>query len=182
MDITWATLRFRLVLTVVLVWITAQPFDAHAETRLAADAVVEADADTVQALRSAFARAEAAIANRDLAGVMALYSGSYSYHGLKKTDIEKIWASLFDDYRLIKDQHTFSVIRVKSTGRGFVAEITCTGALWATAERSQLRVPIDSWYDEVHQLIREDGVWRIYGNAGEAPKVLPFGTAPHPLF
>ena len=26
------------------------------------------------------------------------------------------------------------------------------------------------------------GVWRIRGNAGETPRVLPFGTAPHPLF
>ncbi len=179
---TWATRRVRLVLTIVLLWIAAPPFDTQAETRLAADAVVEADTDTVHALLSAFARAETAIANRDLGGVMALYSDHYSYHGLKKADIEKIWASLFEDYRTIEDRHTFSVIRVKSTGHGFVAEITCTGVLWATAERSQLRVPIDSWYDEVHQLIRENGVWRIYGNAGEAPKVLPFGTAPHPLF
>lgn len=179
---TWATRRVRLVLTIVLLWIAAPPFDAQAESRLAADAIIEADADTVEALLATFTRAEAAIANRDLAGIMALYSDRYSYHGLTRVDIAKIWGSLFDDYRLIEDQHTFSVLRVKSTGRGFVAEITCSGALWATAERSGLRVPIDSWHEEVHQLVREDGVWRIYGNAGEAPKVLPFGTAPHPLF
>ncbi|HSF66250.1 MAG TPA: hypothetical protein VLA67_02360 [Nitrospiraceae bacterium] len=28
----------------------------------------------------------------------------------------------------------------------------------------------------------QGGVWRIRGNAGETPRVLPFGTAPHPLF
>jgi len=30
--------------------------------------------------------------------------------------------------------------------------------------------------------MREGGVWRIHGSAGETPRVLPFGTAPHPLF
>jgi hypothetical protein len=37
-------------------------------------------------------------------------------------------------------------------------------------------------YEEVHSLTRESGGWRIRGNAGETPRVLPFGTAPHPLF
>jgi hypothetical protein len=34
----------------------------------------------------------------------------------------------------------------------------------------------------VHFLTLEGGVWRIRGNAGETPRVLPFGTSPHPLF
>lgn len=28
----------------------------------------------------------------------------------------------------------------------------------------------------------EEGTWRIRGNVGESSRVLPFGTAPHPLF
>ena len=47
---------------------------------------------------------------------------------------------------------------------------------------SGLRVPIDSWHEEVQFLTPEGGVWRIRGNAGETPRVLPFGTAPHPAF
>ena len=47
---------------------------------------------------------------------------------------------------------------------------------------SGIRVPIDSGCEEVHVLTREGGAWRIRGNAGETPRVLPFGTAPHPLF
>jgi hypothetical protein len=54
--------------------------------------------------------------------------------------------------------------------------------LSAISKTSGLRVPIDSWYEEVHFLALEGGVWRIRGNAGETPRVLPFGTAPHPLF
>jgi hypothetical protein len=50
------------------------------------------------------------------------------------------------------------------------------------SKTSGLQVPIDSWYEEVHVLTLEGGDWRIRGNAGEMPRALPFGTAPHPLF
>jgi len=50
------------------------------------------------------------------------------------------------------------------------------------SKTSGLRVPIDSRHEDVHFLTLEGGVWRIRGNTGETPRVLPFGTAPHPLF
>ena len=28
----------------------------------------------------------------------------------------------------------------------------------------------------------EDGQWRIRGNVGDSPRLMPFGTSPHPLF
>jgi len=34
----------------------------------------------------------------------------------------------------------------------------------------------------IHYLSRENGEWKIIGNVGETPKVLEFGTSPHPLF
>lgn len=153
-----------------------------AETRILPDAMIEADRDTVDELLATFHRADEAVVRRDLDGVMSLYSKRYNCHGLAKSDVEQIWMALFKDYREITSSHTFSVIRVTTTPEGLLAEITCTGALWATSERGNLRVPIDSWHEEVHQLVKEDGAWRIRGNAGEAPTVLPFGTAPHPLF
>jgi len=155
---------------------------AQAETKILPDAVIEADREVVDELLATFRRADEAVANRNLDGVMEIYSTRYGYHGLTKSDVKKIWASLFHDYREIANSHTFSVIRVTSSPEGLVAEITCTGALWATSERGNLRIPIDSWHEEVHQLMKEEGVWRIRGNMGEAPTVLPFGAAPHPLF
>lgn len=154
----------------------------QAETRILPDAVIEADREVVDELLATFRRADEAVIKRNLDGVMELYSARYGNHGLTKSDVKKIWASLFNDYREIADSHTFSVIRVTSSSEGLVAEITCTGALWATSERGNLRIPIDSWYEEVHQLVKEEGAWRIRGNMGEASTVLPFGTAPHPLF
>jgi len=50
------------------------------------------------------------------------------------------------------------------------------------SDTTQLRVPLDSWYGEIHYLAQEDGTWRIRGNVGESPAVLPFGTALYPLF
>jgi hypothetical protein len=76
----------------------------------------------------------------------------------------------------------FSKIVKVGSGSNAIIEVTCTGSLSGLSKTSGLRIPIDSWYEEVHFLMLEDGAWRIRGNVGEAPWVRPFGTAPHPLF
>jgi hypothetical protein len=73
------------------------------------------------------------------------------------------------------------IVKVGS-GSNAIIEVTCTGSVSGLSKTSGLRVPIDSWYEEVHYLTLEGDVWRIRGNAGDTPRVLPFGTAPHPLF
>ena len=61
--------------------------------------------------------------------------------------------------------------------------MTCTGVVWGTAKNTKLRAPVDSWYEEVHYLRKENGRWRIVGNVGgESQPALQFGVAPHPLF
>jgi hypothetical protein len=129
-----------------------------------------------------FHKADATIAAEDLDGVMGLYATQYNYHGLKQADIRKIWFDLFKEYRNVVEVHFFSKIAKVGSGSNAVIEITCTGILSGISKTSDLRVPIDSWHEEVHFLTREGGAWRIRGNAGETPRVLPFGTAPHPLF
>jgi hypothetical protein len=113
---------------------------------------------------------------------MALYSDDCFYHGLKKADIRKVWTQLFDHYKNLESFHTFSVIRTVGTGT-LMAEMTYTGVLLGTAKNTKLRSPVDSWYEEVHFLKKENGRWNITGNAGgESKPILPLGTAPHPLF
>jgi ketosteroid isomerase-like protein len=156
---------------------------ADAKTQLISGAIQEADAQTVKDLMATFERAEQAMKAHDLDSIMALYSEQYHYHGLKKADIRKIWRQLFDNYQALESFHSFSVIRTVGTNANMVAEMTCTGVVWGTSKDTKLRVPVDSWYEEVHYLKREDGVWRIVGNAGgESSPVLQFGIAPHPLF
>ena len=154
----------------------------EAATTIPPGAVVEVDQATVNQILDVFHKAEAAIAVRNLDGVMALYSTQYNYHGLKQPDVRKIWSSLFEEYRDISEAHFFSKIFTVGAGSNAIIEVTCTGSLSGISKISGLRVPIDSWYEEVHYLTPEGGVWRIRGNAGETPRVLPFGTAPHPLF
>jgi hypothetical protein len=154
----------------------------QATTSIPQGAVVEVDQATVKQILDVFHKAEAAIAAENLDGIMALYATQYDYHGLKQADVRKIWHDLFEEYRDLSEVHFFSKLVTVGSGSNAIIEVTCTGSLSGLSKISGLRVPIDSWYEEVHSLTRESGGWRIRGNAGETPRVLPFGTAPHPLF
>jgi len=154
----------------------------EAATSMPQSAVVEVDQPTVNRILDVFHKADAAIAVGNLEGIMALYATRFNYHGLKQADIRKIWFDLFEEYRNLIDVHFFSKIVKVGSGSNAIIEVTCTGSFSGLSKTSGLRVPIDSWYEEVHFLTAEGGVWRIRGNAGETPRVLPFATAPHPLF
>ena len=154
----------------------------QAATSIPQGAVVEVDQATVNQILDVFHKADAAIAVKNLDGIMALYATQYNYHGLKLADVRKIWFDLFEDYRDLGEVHFFSKIAKVGAGSNAIIEVTCTGSLSGISKISGLRVPIDSWYEEVHYLTLEGGAWRIRGNAGDRPRVLPFGTAPHPLF
>lgn len=135
---------------------------------------------TVKDIKSAFEKAEEAMKAGDLDALMTFYSKDYEYHGLKKDDIRKIWSDLLGKYSHVKSTHLLSKFIVK--GKGKAAEVTCSGNLWATSKSSVKRENIDSWFEEVHFMVLEDGAWRVRGSHGEARHSLQFGTAPHPLF
>ncbi|MDH4185772.1 MAG: hypothetical protein OEV08_02130 [Nitrospira sp.] len=175
----WQRTGIALVFTVLL---TGTVPAANAKTNIPAGAVVEVNQATVGQILDVFHRAETAIAERNIDGVMALYATGYNYHGLHQADVRKIWLDLFEEYRDITEVHFFSKITTVGSGSNAIIEVTCTGSLSGRSKTSGLRVPIDSWYEEVHYLTLEQGSWRIRGNVGDSPKVLPFGTSPHPLF
>jgi hypothetical protein len=155
---------------------------ARAELRLLPGAATDLDQATVDEVLATFRQAEQAIHAGDVNGIMALYSEHYNYHGLKKADMRKVWANLFDEFQELSDVHHFSrMIRVGS-GSKTIIEVTCTGSLSGLSKTGGLRVPIDSWYEEVHYMTFDDGQWRIRGNVGDSPRLMPFGTSPHPLF
>lgn len=54
---------------------------------------------------------------------MALYSEQYQYHGLKKSDIRKIWDGLFSNYDLISNSHVFSAMKQVAQGKEARIEI-----------------------------------------------------------
>lgn len=169
-----------LVLTVLVPLVC--PAGALALTQILPEATIEADQQHLMELIGTFDRAQEAIRARDIDELMALYSMTYQYHGLKLSDIRGIWEDLFARYDLIANIHTFSAIKVVTSGAQTTAEITCTGAVWANSRETKQRIPIDSWHQEVHRLVKEEDGWRIVGNVGGDKAVRQFGTAPHPLF
>lgn len=158
-------------------------YRTEARTQLTASTIQEVDTSTLKELLNTFELAEQAMQDHDLDGIMAVYSEGYLYHGLKNEDIRKIWKQLLDAYSEFESVHTFSVIRVVGSQGKMIVEMTCTGVIWGTSKVTTLRAPIDSWYEEIHYLRREDGRWRIVGHVGgESEPALQFGVAAHPLF
>ncbi|MBI4003011.1 MAG: nuclear transport factor 2 family protein [Nitrospira defluvii] len=155
---------------------------AGAEVQLRPGATPDLDQATLTDVLAVFKQADEALRARDVDGVMSLYSEQYNYHGLKKADMRKVWTNLFDEFQELSNAHHFSRLTKVGSGSKTIIEVTCTGSLSGLSKTGGLRVPIDSWYEEVHYMTFEDGQWRIRGNVGDSPRIMPFGTSPHPLF
>lgn len=164
----------------LLITVTVSP--AAAETQLLPGAAGDLDQATVDAVLATFRQAEQSLRAGDVDGIMALYSEHYNYHGLKKAEMRRVWTNLFDEFRELSDIHHFSRMSKVGSGTNTIIEVTCTGSLSGLSKTGGLRVPIDSWYEEVHYMTFDEGQWRIRGNVGDAPRLMPFGTSPHPLF
>jgi hypothetical protein len=137
----------------------------------------------VNGLLTAFERAEAALGREDVDELMRFYASTYDYHGLKAGDVRRVWGEVFEHYRAVESLHLFSDIKVTQMSHEVRVEVTCTGGLYGTDERTGNRVTLDSWFREVHYLVKEGDAWRFLGNAGEVPAGAPFSSAPHhPLF
>jgi hypothetical protein len=152
-----------------------------AKTKVSPGAEIKADEKAVHGILASFQKAEEFLDARNLDGLMGLYSKDYYYNALKKDDVRKIWEGLLAQHHRIASSHMFTKIVVVD-GKHPTAEITCTGSLWATADPSGKRENIDSWFEEVHHMVYENGEWRITGQVGEHPRAPEFGVAPHPLF
>lgn len=172
-----------MILSLVISSATFLYSPAIAKTQLTSGAIQEVDRETVNELLAIFDEAEHAAQTHDMNKIMEIYSDGYAYHGLKKSDIKAIWSKLFEHYKDLESVHSFSVIRKGGSAGSLVVEITCTGVIWGTSKQSNLRTPVDSWFEEIHYLTKEDGRWRIIGHAsGETEPPIKFGIAPHPLF
>jgi hypothetical protein len=141
------------------------------------------DHPVVKGLLAAFGRAEAALGKEDVDALMQFYAPTYDYHGLKEADVRRVWGEVFEHYKALESLHLFSDIKVTQVNNEVRVEVTCTGGLYGTDERTGNRLTLDSWFREVHYLVKEGDRWRFLGNAGEVPAAAPFASAPHhPLF
>ena len=138
---------------------------------------------TVQEILKAFDRAERALEKQELVPLMQFYAPGYNYHGLHVEDVARIWGEVFEHYRKLSSTHLFSDMKIVQSGEGLRVELTCTGGLYGTEVQSGARITLDSWFQEVHYLVRDKQGWRFLGNRGDAPRSAPFSSSPHhPLF
>lgn len=166
----------------IALWLQGFCLPALAKHRIARGADIEMEDKTVRETHETFHRAEHALQAGDLDALMAEYSQGYRWGSLTKDDMREIWSQVFARYRRISTQHSFSRIAV-APGKTRVAELTCSGTLWATVRETGARVNVDSWLGEVHYLVYEDGVWRFRGRGNKNPsRPLEFGATLHPLF
>ena len=137
----------------------------------------------VKGILAAFDQAESSLQREDLEGLMAFYAPGYNYHGLKESDVRRVWGEVYEHYKGLTSTHLFSEIKVFTVNSQLRAEVTCTGGLYGTEEQTGKRMTLDSWFREVHYLEQVNGRWRFLGNAGDVPTATPFSSAPHhPLF
>jgi hypothetical protein len=167
----------------MLVTLCHPPTPMAAAIEVSPGAVSDADQAILKELVKAFDRAEAAVQQADLEGLMAFYAQAYNYHGLKRSDVRRVWEEVFAHYGALSSRHVFTRFKVTRANGVMKAYVTCTGGLYGTEKASGKPITIDSWVNEIHYLIQEEGHWRFHGNAGTHAGSVPAGSAPHhPLF
>ena len=159
------------------------PTPVAAAVEFAPGVGVDADQPVIKELVAAFNEAEAALKKADLDALMKFYSTTYNYHGLKSSDVRRVWEEVFLHYRDISSSHVFAELKLVQADGVRKAHVTCTGGLYGTEKQTGKPITIDSWVREVHYLVKEGGMWRFLGNAGRAPLSASPASAPHhPLF
>lgn len=143
-----------------------------------------ADPKTVEDIISAFRQAEEAIAQGNLDGTMSFYAHNYRHRNFNPVTLRPIWKRWFEEYRDLSITHMFSYIEVKATEEALTARVICTGSLWGLSKQTGEHINIDSWSDNEHYLVYENGGWRSQGHQWEflMEKETRAMRPPHPLF
>ena len=143
----------------------------------------DADQPVMRELIAAFNEAETSVKKADLDALMSFYATAYNYHGLKRSDVRRVWEEVFLHYRDISSSHVFTELKLVQADGVKKAYVTCTGGLHGTEQQTGKPITIDSWAREVHYLVKEAGAWRFLGNAGgTSPSTAPASAPHHPLF
>jgi hypothetical protein len=159
------------------------PTPSAAAVDIAPGVVSETDRTIAKELAAAFDGAELAVQQANLDALMQFYERDYNYHGLKRSDVRRVWTEVFGHYRQIESKHLFTELKVVRTGSTTKAFVTCTGGLYGIDTESGKPVTIDSWVGEVHFLVKDQSAWKFLGNVGRALPEVPATSAPHhPLF
>ena len=75
------------------------PTPVAAAVEFAPGVGADADQPVIKELVAAFNEAEAAVKKADLDALMKFYATTYNYHGLKRSDVRRVWEEVFLHYR-----------------------------------------------------------------------------------
>jgi len=178
-------LGFSIVVTGVIL-LSRLPYptlSAAATIEFAPGVGADADRPIIQEVVAAFQEADKAVNSGDIDALMKFYAVTYNYHGLKKSDVRRVWQEVFEHYRDISSSHVFTELELTRANGVRKVSVTCTGWLRGTEAATGKPVTIDSWVREVHYLVKEERGWRFLGNKGGTVPSAPPAAAPHhPLF
>ncbi|NWF73949.1 MAG: hypothetical protein HXY51_13030 [Nitrospirae bacterium] len=177
-------LKIILILVGILILTPCRPpASADAAVEFAPGVGADADLPVIKELVAAFNEAEAAVKKADVDALMKFYAATYNYHGLKRSDVRRVWEEVFTHYGDLSSSHNFTELKLVQADGVRKAYVTCTGWLTGTEKQTGKSVTIDSWVREVHYLVKEEGRWRFLGNIGGTSPSAPPASAPHhPLF
>ncbi|HHL40271.1 MAG TPA: hypothetical protein ENJ37_07180 [Deltaproteobacteria bacterium] len=154
---------------------------AAADIKLPSDSAyrtVKKDSPQYRDIVSLFATAIESAKQKDLDSVLSLYATKYLNSGYSKADVRRQWEQIFRHFDQLDMDHRIYEIEVS----GDYARMKCGGLLLGepavpSADEGTVGV-IDSWKFATHQLVRENGEWKILGNQ------VPYdsGEEHHPLF
>ena len=130
------------------------PTPSAAAVEIAPGVTGEMTQTIAKELVAAFDRAELAVQQADLEALMLFYEKGYNYHGLKRSDVRRVWTEVFSHYGQITSKHLFTELKVVRAGTQTKAFVTCTGGLYGTDKESgkPVTTPIrspsssDSWF------------------------------------
>lgn len=115
----------------------------------------------------------------DIDGIMQNFSKNYINSGRDLNDARKQWQTIINNFTNLELSHPIFSIEIS----GDFARMRCEGTLMGKPKRpipgeTEESIIIDSWSLGAHNIIREDGKWKILGDQ------VPFDTGRtfHPLF
>ncbi len=105
------------------------PTPVAAAVEFAPGVGADADQPVIKELVAAFDEAEAAVKKADLDVLMKFYATTYNYHGLKRSDVRRVWEEVFTHYGDISSSHVFTELKLIQADGVRKAYVTCTGWL-----------------------------------------------------
>ncbi|MBI3814074.1 MAG: nuclear transport factor 2 family protein [Nitrospinae bacterium] len=136
--------------------------------------ITKRDSKDFKEIKAVFENLIAAGKKTDLGGIMSFFSKNYLNSGRDISDAMKQWKQIVDHFVDLELQHPIYQIEIS----GNFAKIRCEGVLLGIPKGRDEVVEIDSWKLAVHNVIKEDGKWKILGDQVSYDT----GRTFHPLF